>query len=76
MTKEELKREVYEAMKNKPSWSREGQFVFNYINEHYRVARTAQFDYGIDCFYLDHKIDEFIEVCAKLISMTANDVNK
>lgn len=29
MTYEELKNEVFDALKNKPDWSRKGQFVFN-----------------------------------------------
>jgi hypothetical protein len=65
---ENLREEVLTAMENKPKWSRKGQFVFNYINERYgSVARIAQFKYGIDCFYRDDKIDEFIDCCINIL---------
>lgn len=67
MTTEKLKKEVLDAMENKPNWSRKGQFVFNYIDEKYGVARTVQFVDKIDCFYLDEKIDDFINAAAKYI---------
>lgn len=57
---EELRREIIEAMKNKPTYIRDGQFVFNYIDEKYGVARKIQFQEGIDCFYDDSKINKFI----------------
>ena len=59
--------EINEALKNKPEWSREGQFVFNYIDEHYGVARAVQFDDEVDCYYDDNQINEFIVACAKRI---------
>ncbi len=68
MTVEELKQEIYNWMPNKPKNWREGQAVFNYIDEVYDVARDAQFGYNVDCFYDDDKIDAFIETCAKIIS--------
>lgn len=57
---EDLKREIIEAMKDKPRFIREGQFVFNYIDEKYGVARAIQFEDNIDCFYDDSKINTFI----------------
>ena len=60
---EKFKQEILEALKNKPKQWRDGQFVFNYIDEVYGVARTVQFKKGIDCFYDDSKIDAFIEAC-------------
>lgn len=68
MTAEELKQEIYNWMPNKPKNWREGQAVFNYIDEVYGVARIAQFQHRVDCFYDDSKIDAFIETCAKIIS--------
>jgi hypothetical protein len=56
----DFKEEVMEAMKNKPEQWRDGQFVFNYINEKYGVARHIQYITGVDCFYDNNKIDEFI----------------
>lgn len=66
MTAKELKSIVYSNPKPK-SW-REGQFVFNIVDKLYGVARVAQFQYRVDCFYNDDKIDEFLEVCAKILT--------
>lgn len=69
MTSEELKQEIYNWMPNKPKNWREGQAVFNYVDQvYYGAARDAQFGYDVDCFYNDSKIDVFIETCAKIIS--------
>ena len=59
-TFEEFRNEVLTAMENKPKEWRDGQFVFNYIDEKYGVARGVQFVDGVDCFYDDSKIEEFI----------------
>ena len=67
MTFDELKNEVMTAMENKPKQWRNGQFVFNYIDEHYGVARRAQFEKHVDCFYNDDAIDDFIKTCAELL---------
>lgn len=61
LTFDEFKNEVIHAMSGKPNGWRDGQFVFNYIDEVYGVARNIQFGYGVDCFYDDSKIDAFIE---------------
>ena len=50
-------------MKNKPKAWRDGQFVFNYINEKYNVARYVQFVERVDCFYDDKNINSFIVKC-------------
>ena len=60
MTFEEFENEVLTAMNSKPKKWRDGQFVFNYIDEKYGVARSVQFIDGVDCFYVDSKIEEFI----------------
>jgi hypothetical protein len=57
---EDLRREIIEAMKDKPKYIRDGQFVFNYIDEKYGVARDIQFKDGIDCFHDDSQINTFI----------------
>lgn len=62
-----LKEEVMNALKNKPEGWRNGQFVFNYIDRNYGVARTVQFKDGVDCFFSDEYIDSFIEHCAKYL---------
>ena len=59
----EFRADILTAMKDKPKEWRDGQFVFNYINEVYGVARYVQFIEGIDCFYNDEKIDQFIDKC-------------
>lgn len=66
MTYEELKNIVFDAMNvMKPKDWRKGQFVFNYIDANYGVARAVQYEDRVDCFFRDDKIDEFIEKCAK-----------
>ena len=73
MTSTELKIEVLKAMENKPKEWRKGQFVFNYIDKHYApVARQVQFRDGIDCFYRDDMIDQFIDACALRIDINNN----
>ena len=61
MTPEEFKTSIYSI--EKPTHWREGQFVFNTIDSLYGVARIVQFNDGIDCFYDDSKIDQFIIAC-------------
>ena len=62
MTLKEFKKEVINfAEHSKPKQWRKGQAVFNYIDKYYRVARNIQFEDGVDCFYNDDVIDEFIE---------------
>jgi hypothetical protein len=68
MTLEELKDEVYYALENKPRWSRDGQFVFNYIDEKYQVARQIQFQDNVDCFYNDDEIDAFLKCAVERIN--------
>lgn len=67
MTLEEFKNSIYSI--EKPSDWRDGQFVFNTIDELYKVARKVQFENKIDCFYDDSKINQFIVACF-------NEVNK
>lgn len=61
-TFEEFRDEVLTAMKNKPKDWRDGQFVFNYIDKKYGVAVFVQLMEGVDCFYNDDKIEEFIKI--------------
>lgn len=74
MTLEEFRNEVLTAMSYKPKHWRDGQFVFNYINKNYRVARYVQFIDGIDCFYNDSNIDAFIVKCHE--ALIAAEENK
>jgi tagatose-1,6-bisphosphate aldolase non-catalytic subunit AgaZ/GatZ len=69
MTIDDLKQEIYTAMANKPKEWREGQFVFNYIEQVYGdVAREVQFKDRVDCFYVDSRIDKFIECVVKRLN--------
>lgn len=65
MTIEKLKEEIF-SIPQPPQW-RQGQFVFNYIDQIYGVARTVQFVDKVDCFYDDDKIDDFIKCAIKYI---------
>lgn len=66
ITVEELKKEISEIEFPK-NW-RKGQSVFNYIDAVYGVARNIQFEYGIDCFYNDKYIDDFLDKAVELIN--------
>lgn len=61
MTLEEFRISIYSI--EKPSHWRDGQFIFNTIDSLYGVARIVQFNDGIDCFYDDSKINQFIIAC-------------
>ena len=76
MIKEELKKELEEALNtNKPKNWRKGQFVFNYIDAVYGVARDVQYLDGVDCFYRDELIDQFIEKAAIRIEKSMEGEN-
>ena len=66
MTLEELKKEIF-SVPQPPHW-RKGQFVFNYIDQIYGVARDVQFKDNVDCFYNDDKIDVFLECAIKRLN--------
>lgn len=68
MTAKELHDEIYTWMPEKPKNWREGQAVFNYVDEVYGVARIVQFHENIDCFYDDSQIDAFIVKSAEIIT--------
>ena len=70
ITVEELKKEISEIEFPK-NW-RKGQSVFNYIDNVYGVARTIQFKYGIDCFYNNDNIDEFLNKAVEIINHGEN----
>ena len=67
MTYEEFREDVLNGIKTFQNDWREGQKVFNYIDFKYRVARKVQFDYGVDCFYRDDLIDNFLEKAYELL---------
>lgn len=61
MTFEDFKNEIDNVIINRPKSWRKGQAVFNYIESKYGVARSVQFEDGIDCFYRDDQIEEFLQ---------------
>lgn len=69
----EFRTEILTEMENRAKHLRKGQFVFNYIDANYGVARYVQFIEGIDCFYNDDKIDQFIDKC--YVTMIAAEQN-
>lgn len=64
---EKFVKEVMDEAEKRPEFIRKGQAVFNYVDEFYGVARTAQHKHNIDCFYDDSKIDDFLKICYNLI---------
>lgn len=59
-TFEEFKTEVLDYASKRPKEWRFGQAVFNYIDEHYHVARRVQFIDKVDCFHNNDNVDQFI----------------
>lgn len=77
MTKEEFVSEVLEASgkhRKKYPCLRKGQSIFNYVDENYGpVARQVQFEDGVDCFYIDEKIDAFLDACWNRINVSLKE---
>ena len=68
-TLEEFKQEINSYIETmKPNNWRKGQAVFNYIDMKYGVARYLQYTLGIDCFYNDDVIDEFVNIAYKVLT--------
>lgn len=66
--KEEFNAIIDKAIKQMPSSWRNGQKVFNAIDNEFGVARTVQFQCGVDCFYDDSKIEEFKEKAYEVVN--------
>lgn len=66
--KEEFNAIIGAAIKQMPENWRKGQKVFNAISSKFGVARIVQFQYGIDCFFDDSKIDEFKEKAYEVLN--------
>lgn len=60
LTFNEFKKDILDEVENCPKSWRKGQSVFNIIEDKYGVARSVQFEDGIDCFYNDNEIEQFI----------------
>lgn len=74
MTKEEFIQTVKDAAgkarKEHPEL-RKGQAIFNEVDHLFNaVARIAQFDYGVDCFYDDSMIEPFLDKCYEIYNQT------
>lgn len=59
ITKEEFVKPIYEEANLHKDW-RKGQAIFNAVDCIYGLARYVQFHCGVDCFFNDEKIDDFI----------------
>ena len=68
MKYEDFIQELQSVIDSYPSDWRKGQKVFNAVEELYgRIARIVQFEDGVDCFYNDQYIDDFINAAWKRI---------
>lgn len=72
MLKKDFQKEIDQALKSKPKNWRNGQFVFNYIDRKYKVARSVQFEDHVDCFFSDFYITEFIDKAYERIKNLPN----
>ena len=81
LSREELLAKIQPS--KRPTHLRKGQYIFNWIDEYYQIpeqfnfkncsiAREVQFIDGIDCFYDDSKIDEFLDACLRRINRLYN----
>lgn len=76
MTFEEFVSDIKtKAEKDLKSWNlRLGQSIFNTVDEEYGVARIVQFEDGIDCFYNDDKIEDFLKASYTRYSQIKNNL--
>lgn len=66
---------IWSALKSAPAKLRKGQAVFNTVEELYgEVARDVQFIDGVDCFYDNSQIDNFLEKVYNRLSLRSNEV--
>lgn len=68
MTKDELKKKINQALNQKPSWYRLGQFIFNWVDFEYGICKEVMQRYGVDCFYEDAHIERFLEACVAVLN--------
>lgn len=57
---EHFEKSVMDLAGQAPSGWRKGQAVFNAVDTLYGVARMVQFVDGVDCFYDDSRIPDFL----------------
>ena len=69
MSFEEFKAEILSLAGSRPKGWRFGQFVFNCVEQNYPgVGRCVQSDDGVDCFYDDSQVDEFLRLAYEVIA--------
>lgn len=74
MTYEEFWKEIFGKPGDIPTDWRLGQYVFNVVEAKYgKVAREVQFQDGIDCFYDDTKIEDFLKAAYKRLTKSEED---
>lgn len=73
MTKEEFTKLVLDNVATSPKSWRKGQAVFNVIDDLFGVARIVQLVDGVDCFYNDEAIDDFIDASWDRINMVLTE---
>lgn len=71
---EEFHNDILSMVNECPSDWRKGQSVFNVVDAYYGIAREVQRK-GIDCFYKDDSINEFIEESYKILKERYEDAN-
>jgi len=55
---------IHERARNRPKEWRYGQAIFNYMEMDFGdIARQVQFIDGVDCFYNDDYVNEFVDKC-------------
>lgn len=71
-TKEVFLRKIYEEAKKTQPTQRKGQSIFNATELLYQVGRVVQMHNGIDCFYDDNKINQFLDLAYDTYVETIN----
>lgn len=71
-TYEEFREDILLKVECCPKEWRKGQAVFNVVDCEYGVARSVQFNDGIDCFYDDTRIEEFLKAAWKKYDYSKN----
>ena len=74
MSYDEFKKSILrEVEETRPKYIRKGQAVFNYVDDKFDLARKIQFEYNIDCFYRDDKIEPFLKILYSLMNSVSQD---
>lgn len=77
MKYEDFWKEIFKRPEDIPADWRLGQYVFNIVEAKYgSVAREVQFQDGIDCFYDDTKIEDFLKAVYKRLTKSEEDGRK